>query len=450
MPMKSSPGATPSSCRDHIPQRTHSKENTSAPSAGSAGILGAGASDGSGGRKKCAELGARATEACGKEHGEEEARAGLNGLNGVNGLNGYRDSMDINFCSSGASSAREQLGRGGSARELLSSSMQEGSQIRHARHEESDIRLEETQIEKSSQEPSKMKEGVNVAVGWQGVGAQGVGGQGARRMYSDASILKAKTCSQAQSGADLCWQSKGKEEDTCNMRRRTHVCACRQSKGNRDVLAVLREKSSNVDNSPSGSQTRPMARVSSLGRYCSGDARPDYEDDKTLDTRGEAVRGRVREDDKTLNTLRNAPSSCRQQILQRTHSRENTHAPSAWPANNEDDKTWDTQEEANRGRVRGDDKTWDTLRNWAPPTPYVNLNKEKESYRNQPPGKRYNHQNVEEGGSLDGSEWKEGCRELGCRGRVRRTEVWPEMCGAIESSFLRAQTAMASAGLLPR
>jgi hypothetical protein len=381
-----SPDTTPSSCREHILQRTHSIENTSAPSAGSAGIVGAGASDGSGGRKKCAELGARATAACvlGTKHDEEEARAGLNGLNGLsglNGLNGYRESMDISVCSSGDSSARELPGGAGGA----------GA---------------ETQIEKSSQEPSKMKEGVHVAVGWQGLGAQGVGGQGARRFYGDASVLKAKTCSQAQSGADL----------------------CRQSKGKRDVLAVLREKTTNVDISPSASHTRPMARVSSLGQNGSGEGKAEYEDDKTLDT------------------LRKAPSSRREHILERTHSRENKSAPSAWPANNEDDESWDTLEGAVRGRVREDDKTWDTLRNWAPPTPYVN--KEKDSYKNQQPGKRYNHQNVEEGGSLDGLE--DGFRELGCRDRVRRTEVWPEMCGAIESSFLRAQTVMASAGLLPR
>jgi hypothetical protein len=374
-----SPGTTPSSCRENILQTTHSRENTSAPSAGSAGIEGAGASDGSGGRKKCAELGARATAACvlGTKHDEEEARAGLNGLNG------YRESMDISACSSGASSARELPGGAGGAGGAGG----------------------ETQIEKFSQEPSKMKEGVNLAVGLQGVSAQGVGGQGARRFYGDASILKAKTCSQAQSGADL----------------------CRQSKGKRDVLAVLRETTTNVDISLSASHTRPMARVSSLGQNCSGDGRADYEDDKTLDT------------------LRNAPSSRREHILHRTHTRENTSAPSAWPANYEDDETWDTLE-AVRGRVREDDKAWDTLRNWAPPTPYVN--KEKDSYKNQQPGKRYNHQNVKEGGSLDGFE--DGCRELGCRDRVRPTEVWPEMCRAIESSFLRAQTAMASAGLLPR
>jgi len=102
---------------------------------------------------------------------------------------------------------------------------------------------------------------------------------------------------------------------------------------------------------------------------------------------------------------------------------------------------------ASKTRLNGqDDLTWDMLRGWMPPTPYVN--KAKDKYRSRHPGNRYQQQNVEDEGG-EGTEMKaDECRQ---RTGAQKTELWKqEMCGAIESSYLRAQAVMASAGLLPR
>ena len=339
-----------------------SSANTAHSSCWLAGV--ASASDRSGERQECGERRAIATAAwvLGTEHGDQEAVLG-----------GYSGSMDLSVCSSGVISA-----------ELLS------------------LGHEEAQIGYCSEESSQTRGGGDVAVG----------GQGVTRFYGDARILQAKGCAhstvlglapaargcvedrradgrhEATDEEDIHFrpnpgygQLYGLEEHACENRQQSLVPAsetwekttdmqvhtskapagagvCRQTKTNRDVLAVLREKANYGGNSQS-----------------SGDQR------------------------------------------------------------------------ASKTRLNGqDDLTWDMLRGWMPPTPYVN--KAKDKYRSRHPGNRYQQQNVEDEGG-EGTEMKaDECRQ---RTGAQKTELWKqEMCGAIESSYLRAQAVMASAGLLPR